>query len=250
MTPRVLHHSPRAAGESPSAVTVCVSLYQYRHYIVECLDSVWAQTESPLSLVVVDDASSDGGADEVRMWMEAKGSRFLETSLLRHERNAGLAATRNTAIEHATSEYVFVLDADNAIYPRCLKSLQQALDGKSLAFAYSIIEQFGDVRSIIGCDGWSPAKIAQGNYVDAMALMRRDTWKRVGGYRKMRVSGWEDYDLWCRCVEANLAGVLVPEILCRYRVHGRSMLRRSTDSLVNHLQVSDELRDAHPWIEF
>jgi glycosyltransferase involved in cell wall biosynthesis len=250
VTTQVLHRSPRGTDEAPSAVTVCVSLYEYKHYIVECLDSVWAQTETPLSLVVVDDASSDGGGDEVKRWMEAKGSRFEEVTLLRHERNIGLAATRNTAIEHTTSEYIFVLDADNAIYPRCLESLRDALDGNSLAFAYSIIEQFGEVRSIIGCDGWSPVKLVHGNYVDAMALIRRDTWKRVGGYRKMRVPGWEDYDLWCRCVEANLAGVLVPEILCRYRVHGRSMLRRSTDSLVHHLQVCDELRDAHPWIEF
>lgn len=231
-------------------MTVCVSLYEYKQYIVECLDSVWAQTETSLSLVVVDDASPDGGADEVRRWMGAKGSRFEETVLLQHDHNVGLAATRNTAIEYAASEYVFVLDADNVIYPRCLESLRSALDGNSLAFAYSIIEQFGDVRSIIGCDGWSPAKIAHGNYVDAMALLRRDTWKRVGGYRKMSVSGWEDYDFWCRCVEANLAGVLVPEILCRYRVHGRSMLRRSTDSLANHLRISDELRAVHPWVEF
>jgi glycosyltransferase involved in cell wall biosynthesis len=247
---RVLHHSSQEAGGAPAAVTVCVSLFQYEHYIVECLDSVRDQTESPLSLVVVDDASSDGGADVVRRWMEEMGSRFEETLLLQHERNSGLAATRNTAIEYAGSEYVFVLDADNEIYPRCLKSLRQALDGERLAFAYSIIEQFGDVQNIIGCDGWSPAKLAHGNYVDAMALMRRDTWKRVGGYRRMRVSGWEDYDFWCRCVEASLVGILVPEVLCRYRVHGASMLRRSTDSLVNHLQVCDELRETHPWIKF
>jgi glycosyltransferase involved in cell wall biosynthesis len=250
VTPRVLHHSSRETGGTPAAVTVCVSLFQYEHYIVECLDSVRAQTESPLSLVVVDDASSDGGADVVKKWMEAKGSCFEEALLLQHECNSGLAAARNTAIERARSEYVFVLDADNQIYPRCLEVLRQALDSERLAFAYSIIEQFGDVHSIIGCDGWSPAKIAGGNYVDAMALMRRDTWKRVGGYRRMRVSGWEDYDFWCRCVEASLAGVLVPEVLCRYRVHGASMLRRSTDSLINHLQVCDELREAHPWIKF
>ena len=249
MTARVLHHSRRKRGESSSSVTVCVSLFEYENYVIQCLESVLAQTESPLSLVVVDDASSDAGADVVRRWMQESGSRFVETLLLQHERNRGAAAARNTAIEHVTSEYVFVLDADNEIYPRCLESLRRALDTEHQAFAYSIIEQFGDVRSIVGNEGWSPARIAQGNYVDAMALLRRDTWERVGGYRPARVPGWEDYDFWCRCVEANLAGVLVPEILCRYRVHRRSMLRRSTDTLVNHLRVCDDLRDEHPWVE-
>jgi len=157
------------------------------------------------------------------------------------------AAMRQTGLGF---EFVFVLDADNEIRPRCIEVLVAALDQSSAGFAYSIIEQFGQVQSLTGCDAWSPRLLARGNYIDAMALLRRDTWLRVGGYRAMRTPGWEDFDFWCRCVEAQVDGLLVPEILCRYRVHAKSMLRRTTDTLRNHLLVCDELRKAHPWVEF
>ena len=144
---------------------------------------------------------------------------------------------------------MFILDADNELRPRCLEALQGALEHSQAAFAYSIIERFGEDQGLSGYEAWSPDLLAQGNYIDAMAMLRRETWARVGGYRAMRTPGWEDFDFWCRCVEADLQGVLLPEILCRYRVHARSMLKTSTDTLGNHLRVCHELREAHPWVE-
>src|SRR5664279_6081068 len=40
--------------------------------------------------------------------------------------------------------------------------------------------------------------------------------------------GWEDYDLWCSLIDHGLKGCHVPQILCRYRVHGKSMMRTVT----------------------
>ena len=243
----VLHDS--RAGPGPASITVCVSLHDYRRYVVECLDSVRAQTLSRLALVVVDDASSDGGDEAVRTWMEDHAARFARALLLRQPENRGLAPTRNAAVASAETELVFVLDADNLIFPRCLETLEGALRQSGAGFAYSMLEQFGDLRGLAGCDGWSPERLAGGNYVDAMALLRRSTWETVGGYREMRTSGWEDFAFWCRCVEAGISGILVPEILCRYRIHRRSMLRRSTDTLRNHLRVCDEIQREHRWLD-
>ncbi len=238
-----------ASAPDGTSVTVCVSLFNYGHYVIDCLESVAHQTLEPLSLIVVDDASTDQGPESVSTWIEEHRGRFTEATLIRHASNRGLAAARNHAVSRARTPFVFILDADNLLYPRCLEALSRAASADGVAFAYSIIEQFGEVRGLQGCDGWSPTQLARGNYVDAMALLRRTTWERVGGYRAMSTGGWEDYDFWCRCVESELSGVLVPEILCRYRLHGRSMLRRSTDTLRNHLRVCDEIRAAHPWVE-
>lgn len=244
----VLHDSRQSSVEDPR-VTVCVTLYNYQCYVIECLESVRAQTLAPLALVVVDDASDDAGPEAVRAWMEEHGERFDRLLLLQHRENAGVASARNTGAASAETEFVFILDADNQIYPRCLERLLHALERSGLDFAYSIIEQFGDVRGVVGCDGWSRQRLARGNYVDAMAMLRKNTWETIGGYQSMRTGGWEDFGFWCRCVEAGLEGVLVPEILCRYRVHRRSMLRSSTDTLRNHLRVCEEIRREHPWVE-
>jgi hypothetical protein len=78
-----------------------------------------------------------------------------------------------------------------------------------------------------------------------MALVRKTSWRVVGGYRSM--SMWEDYDFWCKCAENNLEGVHVPEILCRYRVHKRSMLSTVTRKSEN--DVVAEMSRLHPWLK-
>ena len=239
----------RNSADTSAEVTVCVSLFNYEAYIECCLDSVASQTLPSLDLIIVDDASTDTGSERVAGWLEENKSRFQHASLIQHSTNQGLPFTRNTAIRQSESEYVFILDADNEIRPRCLEALLNAARSSEADFAYSIIEQFGEVQGLVGTDAWSPTRLARGNYIDAMALLRRNTWEAVGGYRKMKTPGWEDFDFWCRCVEAELHGILVPEILCRYRVHSRSMLRQSTDTLLQHIRVWDEVRQAHPWIE-
>jgi len=227
---------------------VCVPLYDYERYVLGALDSVYHQSLSPLALTVVDDGSNDGGAARVLSWMETHCRRFSRVRLLQHPRNVGLAEARNTAIRDATSPFVFLLDADNELYPACLERLLDALGRGNGAFAYSILEQFGTVSQLVGCDAWSREQIARGNYVDAMSMVRKSAWETVGGYRATRVPGWEDYDFWCRNAEAEFDGILVPQILCRYRVHDESMLRRTTDTLRNHLGVCEEMLGAHPWI--
>jgi len=76
-------------------------------------------------------------------------------------------------------------------------------------FAYSIIERFGDLQGLMGTAGWSHELLRGGNYIDAMALMRKSTWERVGGYNRMKIGGWEDYDFGCKCVGAGIDGLPV-----------------------------------------
>jgi len=50
-----------------------------------------------------------------------------------------------------------------------------------------------------------------------MALIRREELLAVGGYTTdARLTGWEDFHLWCRCAEGRY-GVIVPQVLAWYR---------------------------------
>jgi len=95
---------------------------------------------------------------------------------------------------------------------------------------------------------WCPGRFVGGNCLDAMALIRKSAWAAVGGYRKMDL-GWEDYELWCRFVEAGFRGIWIPDILAKYRVHARSMLKTCTGVDDNPRRVSAEMRKLHPWVE-
>lgn len=229
--------------------SVCITLYNYAAFVVEALESAYAQTLRPLGLVVVDDCSRDDGAARVERWMRSYGDRFAGVCLARHVQNAGLARARNGAIDLARSPYVMVLDADNLLYPRCVERLMASLDASPYAFAFSILERFGEHRGLMGTSAWDPDHLKLENYIDAMALVRKTTWERLGGYERMKTGGWEDYDFWCRCVEAGLDGLLVPEILARYRVHGVSMLATETNRIDNARRVRAEMCERHPWLQ-
>ncbi len=228
--------------------TICVTLYNYEAHILDALESAFAQTLPALALVVLDDGSSDGGPARVERWMRTSAARFAGVTLARHTRNAGLARARNGAIDLARSEFVMVLDADNQLHPRCVQRLRDSLAASDYGFAYSIIERFGDLQGLMGTAGWSTELLRGGNYIDAMALLRKSTWERVHGYDRMKIGGWEDYDFWCKCVEAEIEGLLVPEILGRYRHHGVSMLMTETERGANAASVRREMQHRHPWL--
>jgi glycosyltransferase involved in cell wall biosynthesis len=207
-------------------VSVLLTVYNYADLVDQAIGSVAASNYSDYELVVVDDCSGD---DSLRVIRETL-ARFpwMTATVVARGQNQGLAAARNCALEHARGEFVFILDADNQIYPHALARLVAALDeDQGASFAYGIIEQFGPEgpRGLMSWHGWNPGRLRYGNYIDAMAMIRRDALLEVGGYTSdRRLGGWEDFALWCTFAERGSAGVRVPEILARYRTGVHSML--------------------------
>ncbi len=235
----------RAGGAA--SVCVAVSLYNYARFLPECLDSVAAQTHAPLELIVVDDASQRDDSQEVaRAWLTANRERFSRVLLLGHKRNQGLAQARNTAFAAARAPHVFVLDADNSLYPRAIERLHRAISGHDFAAAYSQLEFFGARQCLGTADVWDRARFQHGNTIDAMALVSKHAWQRVGGYTHLD-GGWEDFDFWCKFIDHGLTAAFVPQILCRYRVHPSSMLR--TEHLDHSAQLAVLMVLRHPWLQ-
>jgi glycosyltransferase involved in cell wall biosynthesis len=225
-------------------VTVIITLYNYENMVEETLDSVFHQTLRPLNLVIVDDHSNDNSLVVAEQWMCNHAGRFNQMKLVHHLKNQGLGKTRNTAFRHADTPFVFVLDADNIIYPNALEKLLKGLKNTSASFAYSYLEHFGDVSKVGGLKQWEPRQLQFGNTIDAMVLMRKSAWEKASGYSEdMPYNGWEDYELWFKIAEFGGWGVRLPEILCRYRVHLDSMLHSETNKKVDQLQ--EYLRKKH-----
>jgi GT2 family glycosyltransferase len=238
----------RESAAQPPRVTVAITLYNYDRFILDCLESVRLQTISSLDLIVIDDCSRDNSVETTRTWMSRHFHRFRKCQLIRHETNCGLAASRNLAFRRADTEYVFVLDADNSIYPRCAEVLSRALDHCDASFAYGYLEKFGAERGIVSWRPWNARDLPDGNYIDAMTLIRKSAWIQVGGYSTdMQVPGWEDYEFWLKIAEKDGWGVLIPEFLARYRVHLSSMLRTNTN--LRMTLIWDYLERRHPSVK-
>jgi len=227
--------------------TVVVPLYNYAGYVVEALESVRAQTVAELDLIVVDDASTDDSLAVARAWIEQHAERFNRVLLIRNTPNAGLGFARNVAFANAETPFVLPLDADNRLRPDCVEKLSAAIRASGAGLAYSHIRQFGDNDFEMGRQVWNPGRLVYGNFIDAMALVRRSAWAQVGGYDHVRY-GWEDYDFWCRLAEHGQFAEQVPEVLAEYRVHGSSMLRSETEVYRNKVRLLEDMERRHPWL--
>lgn len=234
-------------GEKEPDVSVVLTLYNYAGVVGEAITSVARSDYAALELIVVDDASSDDSAEVARAALEARP--WMSSMLIALGENVGLARARNLGIERSRGEFVFILDADNAIYPTALGELVRVLrDDRDAAFAYGIIEEF-DTRGPSGLrswHGWDARRLIYGNYIDAMAMIERSRVLEVGGYSTdPRLYGWEDFDLWCQFVDRGMRGVHVPNVLSRYRGGRLSMLS------ITDLDASDAwsaLIERHPFL--
>jgi hypothetical protein len=219
---RVEYLGPR---EQPVRVSVLLTVYNYGDVVANAIASVAGSTFADYELIVVDDCSSDNSLERVGFELERYPQ--MPATVIARGHNQGLAAGRNCAVEHARGELVFILDADNEIYPHALGRLATALDEETASFAYGIIEQFGPEgpRDLMSWHAWDPARLRDGNYIDAMAMIRRTAVIEAGGYTgDRRLHGWEDFALWCAFADRGFSGVLVPEILTRYRAGASSMI--------------------------
>jgi glycosyltransferase involved in cell wall biosynthesis len=210
-------------GRGRADVTVAVTLHNYREFILEALNSVRGQTLRALDLLIVDDRSTDGSCEVAKRWLARHGRRFRRYELSRAVSWSGLARVRNAGFSRARTPFVFVLDADNVLFPSCLERLAAAMRRGRSDFAYSYLRMFGEDEALKNVAVWGRELLCSGYSVDAMAMVRRSTWRRLQGYRSMQIQGWEDYDFWLRLERLGGQAAMVPEVLSGYRVHMRSM---------------------------
>jgi glycosyltransferase involved in cell wall biosynthesis len=99
-------------------VSVVVPCYNRAKLIPRAVRSVQEQSFESLEIVLVDDGSSDDTVSVVeRLKANEHRIRFL-----RHERNRGEAAARNTGVRNARGKYIAFLDSDDEWLPCKLKS--------------------------------------------------------------------------------------------------------------------------------
>ena len=198
-------------------MSVAITLHNYEREVLDALASVDASEFEDYEVIVLDDASIDNSLAAVREFFLDRP--WMPATLLHHRVNRGLAASRNALARHARGELMFVMDADNTIYPSALGRLVEALDADPGAtFAYPLIAatRSGQPVGLMSRYAWDPEGFGSGNYIDAMTLIRLDDFVALGGYTEdIRLSGWEDFHLWCACADTGRRGRLVPEVLAR-----------------------------------
>lgn len=98
-------------------LSILVVSYNTRELTLECLRSVHREThDCSFEVLVVDNGSQDGSAEAVRR--ELPGVRVFAL-----DENLGFAAANNLAADHATGEYLLLLNPDTVVLDSAIDRL-------------------------------------------------------------------------------------------------------------------------------
>jgi glycosyltransferase involved in cell wall biosynthesis len=123
------------------AIAVVVPFFNRRNSLPATLEGIQSQTLLPRRAILVDDGSTDCGADLARAWIEVARGR-IDGRLIRQP-NRGVAAARNHGLALAGDcDYVAFLDSDD-VWPRdFLERTHAALSVRPEAVAASCDRRF------------------------------------------------------------------------------------------------------------
>jgi glycosyltransferase involved in cell wall biosynthesis len=95
-----------------TTVSVVIPVWNRAHSVGRAIESALAQQliGASVQVLVIDDGSSDDLARVLRCWS-------AQVAHIRHDRNRGAAAARNTGIAAARGDYVAFLDSDDIWLP-------------------------------------------------------------------------------------------------------------------------------------
>lgn len=211
-------------------LSVIIPCYNCERWLNETLQSVQSQTFTDFSIIFIDD-----GSRKPIKYDKLKQMYDGDIRLLRHWKNMGLSAARNTGVMAAkSSRYIVFLDPDDIIEPTALEKmlLKMALEPNTrCAFIYPAVTNFrvdettGQVH-VIGVDKspYSSDALWRSNFITSFALIDRDIFMAAGGMCERIIKWWEDYDFWLRLANLGYHGELLGEPVFWYRRHsvGRS----------------------------
>ena len=103
--------------------SIIIPVYNVAPYLRECLGSVLSQTYTDWEAICVDDGSTDGSGAILDEYA-AKDKRIRVI----HQKNAGVSAARNAALDVMQGEWIWFVDADDVISPEALEQLAATVE--------------------------------------------------------------------------------------------------------------------------
>lgn len=165
-------------------VSILVPIYGVEKYIERCARSLFEQTYDNLEYIFVDDCSPDNSIEILKRVMEDYPERKAQVRIIRHERNRGLAAARNTALDAASGSFLTHVDSDDYLDRDAVRLLveKQVETGADIVSGnYFVIESNGTRKAV------------EPDYADQHDMMR-----------KVISPHFRNYAIWHRLIRLSL----------------------------------------------
>ncbi|MDD6328598.1 MAG: glycosyltransferase [Eubacteriales bacterium] len=209
--------------------TVAIIMTAYNEecdWIVQCMDSILAQTYTNFHLYVLLDNPDNEMIKDVLMSYAKKDSRM---AVMVNEENLGLVASLNKLLGIVNESYIARMDADDVMMPSRLAKEMEFMRENSLDFVMSNCDfLYADGTSGKGA---SIPKLLGEDFNDAERygnvsmhntwLVKKEVYDKLGGYRMVRHC--EDYDFVLRAIQEGYKIGRLDEALVSYRLRDTSV---------------------------
>ncbi|MEO3998798.1 glycosyltransferase family 2 protein [Mesorhizobium sp. CAU 1732] len=240
-------------------ISVIMANYNGARYLRTAIDSVLAQTQSDLELIVSDDASTD----ESRELVEGYETHDPRVRLVIAGGNGGPARARNRALDAARGDWIAIVDSDDILHPERFERLlatAERFDADAVADDLLHFASSGHAPASLLLDGddfTNPFRLTPSLYVRgdihgstipnfgylkpmirsaSLAGARYDETLRIG----------EDYDLVLRLLLRGLRFQVTPEPTYLYRRHDKSISHRlSVETVADMIACQKSLQERH-----
>jgi GT2 family glycosyltransferase len=132
-------------------VCVIITVWNQVHNTVECLETVTAQDYEPISIVVVNNGSTDDTVEQV-------STRFPQVKLINLSENLGPTGGYNQGFRYALEqgfELIFLLNNDTLLAPNCVSELVlEAQSAPDIGLVMPKIYYAGEPNRIWNAGGW------------------------------------------------------------------------------------------------
>lgn len=202
-------------------LSICIPTYNQGQYLPLAVESALAQDYDNIEVVISENYSTDETPDYLAILTDKR------VRVIRPERHLAMAENWRFCISHSQGDYISVLSSDDVLLPGYTRKLSAVLDAyPSAAFAYCAAQLIDEYGKIIGVErhiggsffrkGSDELKrfIRGAGCVFPTMMIRRDCYKRSGGFGTWRIVG--DWDLELRLLQTGDVAYH-DEVLVQYR---------------------------------
>jgi teichuronic acid biosynthesis glycosyltransferase TuaG len=207
-------------------VSIVIPCYKMGKFIGDALESIGKQTYGNWEVIAVDDCGPEDGTQAI-VESFAKSHPDHRVEFIRHEKNKGVSAARNTAIHAAEGKYLAFLDPDDFWGSSYLWSHVKNLESHdNTAVSYTsarLVDQEGVITGeIFGPDiiDLPESLYFQCLIIPSAVMAKRENVILCDGFDETpELQHAEDWDLWLRMIEKEMGFCYTSSAICFWRQH-------------------------------
>jgi glycosyltransferase involved in cell wall biosynthesis len=203
----------------PPTVSVVIPTHNRRKLVLRTIHSVLAQESLDFEVLVVDDGSTDGTIDAIRLLNDPR------VTVLRNDQPVRVAAARNMGADAATGAWIALLDDDDLWSPRKLRLQVAAAESSGRSWVYGGVVEIDGCGLLLGGEPPPSSEELVNSLIDqnlmpagcSNVVVRADLFREAGGFDN-GLRHLADWDLWLRLAHSG-PPACTPHPLVAYRIH-------------------------------